>query len=99
MARQIAATFDYRCPFARNAHEHILTGQAGSKVGMQPEAALALAERMPVAGLHMHIGSQLRSLDPYRRAVAALARVGEFEVYDLGGIQDWTDDDLPVDES
>ena len=33
----------------------------------------------------MHIGSQLRSLDPYRRAVAALARVGDFEVYDLGG--------------
>ena len=38
-----------------------------------------------MAGLHMHIGSQLRSLDPYRRAVAALARVGDFEVYDLGG--------------
>lgn len=23
-----AVTWDYRCPFARNAHEHILTGQA-----------------------------------------------------------------------
>ncbi len=68
-----------------DTHEHILTGQAGSKFGMPPDAARALAERMPVAGLHMHIGSQLRSLDPYRRAVAALARVGEFEVYDLGG--------------
>jgi diaminopimelate decarboxylase len=33
----------------------------------------------------MHIGSQLHSLDPYRRAVAALAQVGDFEVYDLGG--------------
>ena len=33
----------------------------------------------------MHIGSQLRSLEPYRRAVAALARVGDFGVYDLGG--------------
>jgi diaminopimelate decarboxylase len=68
-----------------DTHEHILTGQAGSKFGMPPAAARALAERMPVAGLHMHIGSQLRSLDPYRRAVASLARVGEFEVYDLGG--------------
>jgi diaminopimelate decarboxylase len=66
-------------------HEHILTGQAGSKFGMPPDAARALAERMEVAGLHMHIGSQLRSLDPYRRAVAALARVGDFEIYDLGG--------------
>jgi diaminopimelate decarboxylase len=33
----------------------------------------------------MHIGSQLRSLDPYRRAIAALAEVGDFDVYDLGG--------------
>ena len=68
-----------------DTHEHILTGQAGSKFGMPPGAARALAERMPVSGLHMHIGSQLRSLDPYRRAVAALARVGDFDVYDLGG--------------
>jgi diaminopimelate decarboxylase len=68
-----------------DTHEHILTGQAGSKFGMAPDAARALAGRMDVAGLHMHIGSQLRSLEPYRRAVAALARVGDFEVYDLGG--------------
>ncbi len=68
-----------------DTHEHILTGQAGSKFGMAPDAARTLAGRIDVAGLHMHIGSQLRSLDPYRRAVAALARVGDFEVYDLGG--------------
>jgi diaminopimelate decarboxylase len=68
-----------------DTHEHILTGQAGSKFGMAPDAARALAGRIDVAGLHMHIGSQLHSLDPYRRAVAALARVGDFEVYDLGG--------------
>ena len=68
-----------------DTHEHILTGQAGSKFGMPPEAARALADRMEIAGLHMHLGSQLRSLDPYRRAVSALARVGDFEVYDLGG--------------
>ena len=68
-----------------DTHEHILTGQAGSKFGMPPEVARALAERVDLAGLHMHIGSQIRSLDPYRRAVAALARVGDFDVYDLGG--------------
>jgi diaminopimelate decarboxylase len=68
-----------------DTHEHILTGQAGSKFGMTPEVVRALAERIDLAGLHMHIGSQLRSLDPYRRAVAALAQVGDFEVYDLGG--------------
>jgi diaminopimelate decarboxylase len=68
-----------------DTHAAILTGQAGSKFGMPPAAARAVAERLDVAGLHMHIGSQLRSLDPYRRAMAALAEVGEFEVYDLGG--------------
>jgi diaminopimelate decarboxylase len=68
-----------------DTHEHILTGQAGSKFGMTPEVARELAARFDLAGLHMHIGSQIRSLDPYRRAVAALARVGDFDVYDLGG--------------
>jgi hypothetical protein len=27
--RTFAVTFDYRCPFARNAHEHLLAGVAG----------------------------------------------------------------------
>jgi 2-hydroxychromene-2-carboxylate isomerase len=31
MATSFAVTFDYRCPFARNAHEHIVAGlQAGA---------------------------------------------------------------------
>jgi diaminopimelate decarboxylase len=68
-----------------DTHEAILTGQAGSKFGLPPDRARALAERIGAAGLHMHIGSQLHSLDPFRRAIAALARVGDFDVYDLGG--------------
>jgi diaminopimelate decarboxylase len=68
-----------------DTHEAILTGQAGSKFGMPPDAARAVAERHEVAGLHMHIGSQLTSLDPFRRAIAALAEVGDFGAYDLGG--------------
>jgi len=28
MSAQFAITFDYRCPFARNAHEHVLAGLA-----------------------------------------------------------------------
>jgi diaminopimelate decarboxylase len=68
-----------------DTHEAILTGQAGSKFGIAPDAARALIERVPVVGLHMHIGSQLHSLEPFRRAIAALATLGEFEVYDLGG--------------
>jgi diaminopimelate decarboxylase len=72
-----------------DTHEAILTGQAGSKFGMPPAAARELAarpwERLHVAGLHMHIGSQITDLAPWRRAIAALATVGRFEVYDLGG--------------
>jgi hypothetical protein len=29
MSRSFAVTWDYRCPFARNAHEHLLTGLEG----------------------------------------------------------------------
>jgi hypothetical protein len=29
MPRAVTVTFDYRCPFARNAHEHLLAGLAG----------------------------------------------------------------------
>ena len=29
MPRRFTVTFDYRCPFARNAHEHLLAGMAG----------------------------------------------------------------------
>jgi diaminopimelate decarboxylase len=72
-----------------DTHEAILTGQAGSKFGMPPAQARELAARswdhLEVAGLHMHIGSQITELDPWRRAIAALAGVGEFDVYDLGG--------------
>jgi diaminopimelate decarboxylase len=72
-----------------DTHEAILTGQAGSKFGMPPEQAREVAarswERLDVAGLHMHIGSQISDLAPWRRAIAALATVGDFGVYDLGG--------------
>src|SRR5918992_1094586 len=72
-----------------DTHEAILTGQAGSKFGFAPADARALVERPPdgleVAGLHMHLGSQLFALEPYRRAIRALAALGDFDVYDLGG--------------
>jgi diaminopimelate decarboxylase len=72
-----------------DTHEAILTGQAGSKFGFSPDDARALIADPPagleIAGLHMHLGSQLFQLDPYRRAIRALASLGEFDVYDLGG--------------
>ncbi len=72
-----------------DTHEAILTGQAGSKFGFAPDDARALMADPPagieIAGLHMHLGSQLFALEPYRRAIGALATLGEFGVYDLGG--------------
>jgi diaminopimelate decarboxylase len=72
-----------------DTHEAILTGQAGSKFGFAPGDARALIAKPPpgieIAGLHMHLGSQLFALEPYERAIAALASLGEFGSYDLGG--------------
>ena len=72
-----------------DTHEAILTGQAGSKFGFAPEDARRLIAKPPpglqIAGLHMHLGSQLFALEPYERAIAALATLGDFGTYDLGG--------------
>jgi diaminopimelate decarboxylase len=40
---------------------------------------------LSLAGLHAHIGSQLLELEPFRREVAELAKLGDFDVWDLGG--------------
>ncbi len=72
-------------------HEKISTGQADSKFGFamaDAQAAIARARAVDgllLQGLHAHIGSQLLGLEPFRREVAELARLGEFPVWDLGG--------------
>ena len=72
-----------------DTHEAILTGQAGSKFGFAPGDARALIADPPaglrIDGLHMHLGSQLFALEPYRRAIGALGTLGDFGTYDLGG--------------
>jgi diaminopimelate decarboxylase len=72
-------------------HEKISTGQADSKFGFAIADAREAIERvqrvegLALQGLHAHIGSQLLSLEPFRRAVGELAKLGEFPVWDLGG--------------
>jgi diaminopimelate decarboxylase len=72
-------------------HDSISTGQADSKFGFsldQARQAVARAAATPhlkLVGLHAHIGSQLLDLEPFRAAVRALATVGDFDVYNLGG--------------
>ncbi|MFJ6659886.1 diaminopimelate decarboxylase [Streptomyces sp. NPDC091377] len=77
-----------------DTHAAMVTGQRGSKFGLSlPDAVLAAdrlrsSDRLRFDGLHVHIGSQLLDTEPFRRAVEAVARLGELgehAVYDLGG--------------
>jgi diaminopimelate decarboxylase len=74
-----------------DTHAAILTGHAGSKFGFSLAQAPHAIERLRKApwaelkGLHMHIGSQLFDLAPWRLAVEAIATLGDFPAYDLGG--------------
>src|SRR3954454_7897461 len=74
-----------------DTHAAILTGHAGSKFGFslaQAPHAIERLEHAPWAdlrGLHIHIGSQLFDLEPWRLAVQAIARLGDFPAYNLGG--------------
>jgi diaminopimelate decarboxylase len=74
-----------------DTHAAILTGHAGSKFGFSlaqaPEAIGRLTDApwADLKGLHMHIGSQLFDLEPWRLAVEAIATLGTFGTYDLGG--------------
>ena len=72
-------------------HDGISTGQADSKFGVELVDAPPIVERiqahplLELRGLHMHIGSQIRDLAPFRRAVEAVAHLGDFPEIDLGG--------------
>ncbi len=74
-----------------DTHEHISTGQADSKFGFSMADASGAIVRVQavdglrLVGLHAHIGSQLLELEPFRREVSELARLGDFPVWDLGG--------------
>jgi diaminopimelate decarboxylase len=72
-------------------HAAMDTGSPEAKFGVALEDAPALLVRiaavpgLELLGLHVHIGSQLLELDGFGRAAEALARLGRFGVYDLGG--------------
>jgi diaminopimelate decarboxylase len=72
-------------------HEAIRTGHEGSKFGLPPDQALAAVEQarragLDVAGLHVHVGSQLHSADPVVAAIDRLAALPfRPQVLDLGG--------------
>ncbi len=72
-------------------HWAMATGGKTSKFGVPPEQvpeALARMHGSPaidMRGLHAHIGSQIVNLEQFEAEVVALAALGTFDVYDLGG--------------
>ena len=72
-------------------HAAMDTGRPEAKFGVSLEEAPRLIERIAAArtlelrGLHVHIGSQLLELEGFGRAAGALAALGRFPVYNLGG--------------
>ncbi len=76
---------------AGDTHDAISTGQANSKFGFSLSEAREAIDRLgalphlELVGLHFHIGSQLLELEPFRAAVRAIATLGDYPVYNLGG--------------
>lgn len=74
-----------------DTYDALSTGHRYSKFGLAVDEVAALLERLAgsrhlrVQGLHVHVGSQICDLQPFERAVEALAPLGEFPRYDLGG--------------
>ncbi|HEY5980490.1 MAG TPA: diaminopimelate decarboxylase [Microlunatus sp.] len=74
-----------------DTHQHVLTGHLGSKFGVTPEQAHELigrirgSSRVRMRGVHAHVGSQILDPEPLAAAVAPLAALGQFPIYDLGG--------------
>jgi diaminopimelate decarboxylase len=74
-----------------DTHPSISTGGPNTKFGFNLAAARAAIERvvasetLELEGLHMHIGSQITDLEPFRPAIEALASLGDFPVLNLGG--------------
>jgi diaminopimelate decarboxylase len=72
-------------------HAALATGGKASKFGVPVEqvpeaiARMAAVPAIDMRGLHAHIGSQILNLDQFEAEVAALALLGQFGVYDLGG--------------
>jgi diaminopimelate decarboxylase len=72
-------------------HESQSTGGDDSKFGLPLDQAreaiarIGKSQQLHLDGLHLHIGSQILETEPFARAVEAVAVLGTFDVYDVGG--------------
>lgn len=82
-----------------HTHSHITTGKAANKFGLDPTSAVEAYRQskqmhfLSAVGIHMHIGSQIVSSEPYVTAVKKLlpvieevGKLGiELKYFDIGG--------------
>jgi len=74
-----------------STHAAHATGHEGSKFGLSPAVAkqaiarIEASSRLRMDGLHTHVGSQILVAEELAAAVAPLAALGDYPVYDLGG--------------
>ncbi len=67
------------------------TGHDASKFGIPSHQITDAIERirrepmLDLRGLHAHVGSQILNVEQFEQAVASLAQLERFDVYDLGG--------------
>ncbi len=66
----------------RPEHEVRLQPRRG---GRPRSSASTASDKLDLEGLHIHIGSQIVDLAPFRPAIAALADLGDFRMFNLGG--------------
>jgi diaminopimelate decarboxylase len=74
-----------------DTHPKISTGGPNTKFGFNPaDARIAIdraqrSDKLDLDGLHFHIGSQILDLEPFRAALQAVAQLGDFRTYNMGG--------------
>ncbi len=76
LGRRIVADFRVNPDVDAHTHAHITTGTAETKFGVPLSGAVALYEQarrelthVELIGVHLHIGSQITELEPYRQAL------------------------------
>lgn len=100
LERPVAVGIRVNPDVTADTHPYISTGKGGIKFGIPADQVLDAAAfivghpRLELASLAMHLGSQLRNVDPYQEGLALLLRLVEqvrargittLESLDLGG--------------
>ena len=74
-----------------DTHPKISTGGPNTKFGFNLDDApraievATASDKLDLDGLHFHIGSQILDLQPFRAALEAVAALGDFRTYNMGG--------------